>query len=132
MKSDFLGFSSQFEPFKAKMEFEGLVRQSDEIAALATPVVATDKTQQAYEARLRVYREAMTALHELNGSPPAEPVTEESVKTYLNYRAKYEHCSMNTLKADLAALRHYISEQGIPDPTRNWKFKTFMDGLALL
>jgi hypothetical protein len=115
------------------MAYQMLLDAAERYAASAPPPQPLgEKAARMYEARIRGYREAMTALHDLKGSPPAEPVTEQSVRTYLEYRARCEHCSMSTLKADLSALRRYIGDQGQPDPTRTYAFKAFMEGLALV
>lgn len=83
-------------------------------------------TRRLYNCLLGGYIDAIPLIPGL-GNP--FPVTEAKVKAYLMFRKNYEHCTHGTLKADLASIRRYLSENRMFDFTRTIQFRDFLNGV---
>jgi hypothetical protein len=78
-------------------------------------------TEKLYQCLLKRYSQAMS---QIPNAPPAFPVTSESVIAYLTFRKTMEQCSLNTIKADLSAIRRHLHVKG---RWRSWCFVKYTE-----
>lgn len=83
-------------------------------------------TRLQYRAGIEAYKEVMTMIP---GAPPPFPITFDSLRIFFAFRKGHEKVAFSTLQGNLAAIGHFIGENGLPDPTRTFEFKQFFNGL---
>lgn len=86
----------------------------------------SENTEKTYQSLLKRYSDGLSRIPD---APPAFPVTAQSIITYLTFRKTMEHCSLNTIKGDLSAIRRYLHINQLPDVTQSTLVREFMTGM---
>ena len=76
----------------------------------------SENTEKTYQSLLKRYSDGLSRIPD---APPAFPVTAQSIITYLTFRKTMEHCSLNTIKGDLSAIRRHLHIYQLPDVTQS-------------
>ena len=92
---------------------------------IITAQCLASNSRRSYNRAIQRYVET---LNELPGINPF-PITEESLRIYLTFRAKYQNVTMNTIKSDISGIRFYLHSQNFFDCTRSFTFRSFIQGL---